>query len=477
MLEVNPDALEIAAILDKERALGEIHGPLHGIPILIKDNIATFDKMNNTAGSYALVGAKVPRDSPTVARLRAAGAIILGKTNLSSWAQYRSDNGSSGWSALGGQCYGARYPCQDPYGSSSGSGVAADAGLAWATLGTETHGSIIMPAQRANCVGIKPTVGLTSRHLVVPISSYQDTVGPIARTVRDAAAILAVIAGPDQWDKSTLGIPFKLLPDYMGATQSVNIAGFRIGIPRNGVQSKITWAPVNETLIMAHFETAAEVLRSLGAEIVDYTNFSDKLVKEHVSSEEDALSDFGKSHESITVASGFATDIASYFSELSHNPHKITNLKEMRDFTRSCPEEDYPNRDTGIWDSIIDQGFDSSDERAHTAHQASLALDNLGGVTGVLDKYGLDALILPSDYAPGWAAAPGLPVVTVPMGVYPMGTPVLKGKRELIAVAPGIPFGLSFMGRRWSEEVLIQLAYAFEQVTRVRERTDVPCHY
>ncbi|KAL1855192.1 hypothetical protein VTK73DRAFT_8628 [Phialemonium thermophilum] len=220
VLEVNPDALDIAAQLDAERAAGHTRGPLHGIPILVKDNIATCDKMNNTAGSYALLGAKVPRDSPTVAKLRAAGAVILGKTNLSQWAQYRSNNGTSGWSSVGGQVYGPYYPHEDPYGSSSGSGVASALGLAFASLGTETHGSIVMPSNRAHCVGIKPSVGLTSRYLVVPISLHQDTVGPIARSVRDAATVLSVIAGADEYDSYTSAIPNGgVLPDYLRARQ------------------------------------------------------------------------------------------------------------------------------------------------------------------------------------------------------------------------------------------------------------------
>lgn len=183
--ETNPDALSIAKKLDSERKAGSTRGPLHGIPILIKNNIATMDKMNNTAGSFALLGAKVPRDSTIAAKLRKAGAIILGKTNLSQWANFRSDNTSNGWSAYGGQTYGAYYPQQDPSGSSSGSGVSSAIGLALATLGSETDGSIISPSENSNLAGIKPTVGLTSRYLVIPISEHQDTVGPLARTVKD----------------------------------------------------------------------------------------------------------------------------------------------------------------------------------------------------------------------------------------------------------------------------------------------------
>lgn len=177
VLETNPDALTIAADLDAKRAAGKVIGPLHGIPILIKDNIATMDKMNSTAGSFSLLGAKVPADSTMAAKLRKAGAIILGKTNLSQWANYRSSNSTNGWTSRGGQTFGAYYPKEDPSGSSSGSGVSSSIGLAMACLGSETSGSIISPSQRNNLVGIKPTVGLTSRYLVIPISSTQDTVG------------------------------------------------------------------------------------------------------------------------------------------------------------------------------------------------------------------------------------------------------------------------------------------------------------
>jgi amidase len=193
--EVNPDALSIAAELDAERANGTIRSALHGIPMLIKNNIATMDQMNNTAGSFSLMGATVPQDSTVAAKLRAAGVILLGKTNLSQWANFRSSNSSNGWSADGGQVTAAYYPQQDPSGSSSGSGVASSIGLAFATLGTETDGSILSPSSQNNLVGIKPTVGLTSRSLVIPISEHQDTVGPIARTVTDAAYVLSIIAG------------------------------------------------------------------------------------------------------------------------------------------------------------------------------------------------------------------------------------------------------------------------------------------
>lgn len=223
--ELNPDALAIAAVLDAQRRNGTILGPLHGIPILIKNNIATADKMSNTAGSWSLMGAEVPRDSTMAAKLRKAGAIILGKTNLSQWANYRSDNTSNGWSAYGGQTYGAYYPKQDPSGSSSGSGVASSIGLALASLGTETSGSILSPSDVNGVVGIKPTVGLTSRYLVIPISEHQDTIGPMARSVKDAAYVLQSIVGPDANDNYTSVYPFETTPDYVAACSFDSFAG------------------------------------------------------------------------------------------------------------------------------------------------------------------------------------------------------------------------------------------------------------
>ncbi|KAK8068052.1 putative amidase [Apiospora saccharicola] len=265
--ELNPDALSIAAETDKLRADGTVLGPLHGIPILLKNNIATMDDMDNTAGSYALAGAKVPRDSTMAAKLRKAGAVLLGKTNLSQWANYRSANTSNGWSARGGQTEAAYYPGQDPSGSSSGSGVASSLGLALACLGTETDGSIVSPAGVNNLVGIKPTVGLTSRYLVVPISEHQDTVGPMARTVKDAAYILSAIAGPDPNDNYTSAFPFDTVPDYVGACDYLGLKGKRLGVPRNLFMQYSDAEEYRPEL--AGFDASLDIFRAAGAEIVD----------------------------------------------------------------------------------------------------------------------------------------------------------------------------------------------------------------
>lgn len=269
VLEINPDALIIAANLDAERANGIVRSALHGIPILIKDIIATNDSMSNSAGSYSLKGAKVPRDATVVEKLRAAGVIILGKSNLSQWGNSRSSNSSNGWSSVGGQVTGAYYPNMDPGGSSLGSAVASSLGLAFASPGTETLGSILSPSSQNNVVGIKPTVGLTSRSLVVPISEHQDTVGPIARSVSDAAYLLSIIAGKDKSDNYTSSQPWEIPPDYTLALNLSSLSGARIGIPRNAITPDNTSQPILDA-----FETAIEVLRNAGALIVDYANYS-----------------------------------------------------------------------------------------------------------------------------------------------------------------------------------------------------------
>lgn len=453
--ELNPDALSIAANLDAERKNGTVHGPLHGIPILIKNNIATMDKMNNTAGSYALLGAKVPRDSTMAKKLREAGAIILGKTNLSQWANYRSYNTSNGWSAYGGQTEGAYYPKQDPSGSSSGSAVASSLGLALAALGTETDGSILSPSDVNNLVGIKPTVGLTSRALVVPISEHQDTVGPMARTVKDAAYLLAAIAGKDQYDNYTDAIPFDKIPDYVGACNFNALKGKRLGVVRNLIDLTYdgTAAP-----IVPVFNAALDVLRAAGAIIVENTNFTGY----------DALN--AGSYSNIVLEADFISDLPKeYLSKLTYNPNNINSLDELRNFTHSFPLEDWPQRDTDIWGDAIKLGFGNTSPEFWSNYTMNTYLAGPLGVTGALKNHSLDALLLPTEFSPNFPALIGSPVVTVPLGVYNSSTMVLpNGFGNLNAIAPNLPFGISFMGPKFSEELLIGLAYAFEQRTLVR---------
>ncbi|KAF2713982.1 amidase signature enzyme [Pleomassaria siparia CBS 279.74] len=456
VVELNPDALAIAAKLDKERTCGKVRGPLHGLPILIKNNIATFDEMNNTAGSYSLLGAKVPRDATVAHKLRESGAIILGKTNLSQWANFRSSNSSNGWSAHGGQVYGAYYPGQDPSGSSSGSAVASSLGLAVASLGTETDGSIVSPSEINNLVGIKPTVGLTSRALVIPISEHQDTVGPMARTVKDAAYLLQAIAGPDQYDNYTSAIPFNgTLPDYVSACKMDSLVGKRIGVPRNAVGSRdAVSAPVLDA-----FEVALGILEEAGAIIVDNANYT-------------AWDEYqNSSAEGFVLDADFVVNLASYLAQLTYNPNNVTSLADVSNFTHRFRPEDYPDRDTAVWDESLALNFTQSSPEFWAYYQEDLFLGGSGGLLGALDAYNLDAVVLPTRTASGTSAIIGGPIVTVPLGAYPANTTVQTNSRgDLNATAPGIPFGLAFAGRLWTEESLIGFAYAYEQRSGVREK-------
>jgi amidase len=470
--EINPDAWDIAKELDEERAAGKCRGydptatcllvcrlimfsPLHGLPILIKNNIATFDLMNNTAGSYALLGAKVPRDATVAAKLRKAGAVILGKTNLSQWANFRSSNSSNGWSAYGGQTYGAYYPGQDPSGSSSGSGVSSSLGLAVASLGTETDGSILSPSETNNIVGIKPSVGLTSRALVIPISEHQDTVGPMARTVKDAAYLLQAIAGPDMYDNYTSAIPFNgSLPDYVAACKLDALKGKRIGVPRNSFGRRTAYtAPILDA-----FETALTVLREAGAIIVDNTNYT--AYEEYLQSDA----------EGIVLEVDFVANLKSYLDQLTYNPTGVQSLADVRNFTQSFGPEDFPDRNTASWDSALSWNFSNTSPQLWAYYQRNQYLGGTGGLLGALQNYSLDAVVLPTSFASGISAIIGAPVVTVPLGAKPANTTVLLNSRgDLNATGPNEPFGLSFAGKRWSEESLVGFAYAFEQRTKVRE--------
>ncbi|MCJ1281534.1 hypothetical protein MMC26_000854 [Xylographa opegraphella] len=458
--EINPDALSIARILDAERVQGHIRGPLHGVPILVKDNIATLDKLNNTAGSFALVGATVTREATVITKLRSAGAIILGKATMGEWAQCRSRKASSshGWSAYGGQVYGAYYPQQDPSGSSSGSAVAVSVGLALASIGTETSGSIVNPSEKGNGVGIKPTLGLTSRSMVIPISLRQDTVGPMTRTVKDAAYVLSAIAGPDKFDNWTSAQPFRhgSTPDYVKACDFFGLKGVRIGIPRNGIDY---FLDERTKPIMDDFENALQVMSNAGATIIDKANFP--------------VFDFPafSRNASIVLDTDFVAGLAEYFLHLDHNPFGIHSLEDLAAFTKGDPREEYPDRDTYVWDRELSRNISSGSSESFRAYEANLKMGLEEGVVGALDRYGCDVLVLPTFASFHLPAIAGLPIVTVPLGYYPADTPlVMNLKGTTVSVAPNIPFGISFVGRAWSEEKLISVAYAFEQRTMVRQR-------
>lgn len=424
--EINVDALHVAAQLDSERAVGKIRGALHGLPILIKNNIATADKQGTTAGSFALYRATVPRDASVVKKLREAGVIILGKTNLSQWANFRSNNSTNGWSAFGGQCTGAYYPKQDPSGSSSGSGVASSIGLAVASLGTETDGSIISPSSFNNLVGIKPTVGLVSRNLVVPISQRQDTVGPMARSVKDAAYVLAAIAGKDQYDNYTSAIPFKVIPDYVAACNPKALKGKRIGIPRNAIYPQDGSEP-----ILAAFEKAISLIRKAGATVLDNTNITADAADEY----------FNGNASFIVLSADFISDLPNlYLSQLKTNPNNVKNVVEVRAFTQKLLVEEYPDRDTAVWDFALGLGINNTAPEFWPYYQRNLQIAGPEGILGILKNNSLDALILPTDFASGLPARVGTPVVTVPMGFYPANTTVVYNSRgTLVELGPQIP--------------------------------------
>lgn len=431
--------------------------------MLIKDIIATKDKMNNTAGSFALLGATVPRDSVMAAKLRAAGVIILGKSGMSQWANFRSSNSSDGWSARGGQVLGAFTQNQDPSGSSSGSAVGSSIGLAFASLGTETTGSILSPGEVNNVVGIKPTVGLTSRSLVIPISQHQDTIGPLARTVSDAAHVLSIIAGKDPNDSYTLAQPFNTPPDYTKALKLNALRGKRIGIPRNAI---VYSGDANiDKPIKDAFDAAIKVLKLAGATIVDNANFS--AWDEYYA---DATSGAGASL--LVMAADFVADLPNqYLSQLTSNPNNVTSLADIWAFTQAYGPEEYPQRDTAVWDATLSLGFDNTSPIFTSLYEQTSYWGEEGGVTGALAAHNLDALIMPTASSPGVPALAGLPVVTVPMGHYPARTKVVTTPPwNLVAVAPNVPFGLSFLGKKWSEETLIGCAYAYEQRTQMGKK-------
>ncbi|KAH7881680.1 amidase signature enzyme [Phlebopus sp. FC_14] len=455
IIETNPSALEEAKALDYERLLSGPRSPLHGIPVLVKDNIATvaFEGMNTTAGSYSLLNSVVPEDAGVVKKLRKAGAIILGKANLSEWAHFRGRL-ASGWSGRGGQCTNAYYPNADPCGSSSGSAVASSIGLAAVSLGTETDGSITCPANQNNVVGIKPTVGLTSRAGVIPISEHQDTVGPLARSMTDAAMVLSVLAGPDPNDNFTLAQPSPV-PDYVTALSNSSLAGKRIGVPRamflNDTMSG------NDPYVNVVFEQALETLKELGATIVDPADMPS------------AYEIYNSNNETVVLDVDFKVQLNAWFNSLVSNPSGVTSLADLIIFDDNNPSLEEPTNYTDqsiLIESEATTGFNSS-------YYDSLAFDKeLGATRGIdaaLEMWTLDALVLP---APGYTTVPaaiaGYPIVTVPLGFYPDNVTIQSAGPNTVYPAPGVPIGLSFLGTAWSEYALIGFAYAYEQKTQTR---------
>ncbi|KZP01899.1 amidase [Calocera viscosa TUFC12733] len=459
VIETNPDAVSIAASLDAERANGTVRGPLHGIPIIVKDNVGTFDKMNTTAGSFSLLGATLPRDATIAAKLKAAGAIIIGKANLSQWANYRSTNSTNGWTSRGGQTSSAYYPLLDPSGSSSGPGVCSSIGLAAAAIGTETSGSIISPSSRNSLTGIKPSVGLTSRYNIVPISQTQDTPGPMTRTMKDAAYILSVIAGVDSYDNYTSAIPFTTTPDYVAACTPGGLKGAKIGIPRNAISVSATNGPE-----IAAFNASIEVLKSLGAIITDPANFPDLAGYKN-------FSGAGYATDPV-VGADFVADIANYFNGLTYNPNNIHDINALINFTMNYPAEDYPDRNVATWQQDANLTIKIGDAAYFQALELQYYYGSNATILGALEQNGLDALIIPSSQAPGYASIAGYPIISVPLGYYPPTTNVTWNSRNtLVSTAPNVPFGLSFYSRRFDEETIVKFACAFEAATNHRDES------
>lgn len=444
VIETNPDALSIADQLDGERRAGKIRGPLHGIPILIKDNIATADRMATTAGSLALVDAKPQADATVAARLRAAGAVILGKTNLSEWANIRCSYSTSGWSGRGGLTRNPYALDRNPCGSSSGSGVAVAANLCAAAIGTETDGSIVCPSAVCGIVGIKPTVGLVSRTGIIPISHTQDTAGPMARTVRDAAILLGVLVAADANDPVTSENPAPDVTDFAPFLNANGLLGAKIGVARNyfdfhdGVES-----------IMA---TAIAALKENGATLIDFEDLK--------------VIDQAGSAESTVFEYELKSDMAAYLAWVgAQSPMK--SLADLIEFNRAHAAEEMPYFGQDFFEKSVERG-PLSDFAYIEALAKCRRLSRTEGIDAAMNKHGLDAIVAPTmgpacvtDLVNGdrWiggstsaAAVSGYPSVTVPAGFI-----------------FGLPLALSFFGRAWSEPVLIRLAYAFEQATKFRQ--------
>ncbi|ELU41346.1 amidase [Rhizoctonia solani AG-1 IA] len=466
VIELNPQAIAQAAALDAERKRTGKRSPLHGIPILLKDNIATLasEGMNTTAGSYALLKSVVPGDATVAAKLRKAGAVLLGKANLSEWANIRGTFiSASGWSAVGGQATNPYYPAADPCGSSSGSGVATAIGLAAGSLGTETDGSIICPSSYNNLVGVKPTVGLTSREGVVPISSHQDTVGPMTRSVADAAVILSIIAGRDKKDNYTQTAPSKI-PDYTQFLDVNAIKGKRFGVPRAVfTDDSITG---NHPSINAEFNKSLDIIRSLGGIVVDPADLPDA----------HEIPDMGLTR--------FQVDLNKYLKSLKSIPTKTGTLEKIIQFNDAYKGLEQPKGYEGQT-MYATSGYNST---YYDALRENYKLGRQRGIDGALKSYKLDALLLPSNgtrnstsfeihdalnalvlgYTTTPAAIAGYPIVTVPLGFHPDDTHVESAGPYTVFPAPGVPFGLSFLGTAYSETSLIGFAYAYEQRTHTR---------
>ncbi|MXX62808.1 MAG: amidase [Holophagales bacterium] len=447
VIETNPDALEIAEELDRERAGGIVRGPLHGVPILLKDNISTADRTTTTAGSLALEGSIPPRDAFVAVRLRQAGAVLLGKANLSEWANFRSNRSSSGWSARGGQCRNPYVLSRNPCGSSSGSGAATSANLCAAAVGTETDGSIICPSSANGLVGIKPTVGLVSRSGVIPISAVQDTAGPMARTVADAAALLGGMTGEDPLDQATAGSPVptdltrhlsELGSADRGEPDAADLSSLRIGIGRQFFD--------RDGRVDAVMEEAIETLRSLGAEIVDPVEIAHRR-------------EVGR-HEYEAMLYEFKAGLNEYLAGLGDDAPART-LADVIAFNEAHAAEEMPYFGQEILIEAEAKG-PLSEAAYRTARDEASRLSREEGLDAVLAQHRLDAILGPSG-GPAWVTDL---VHGDGFSVGSSGAPAVAGYPNVTVPAGhvhGLPVGVSFFGAAWSEPTLIRIAWAFER--------------
>jgi amidase len=445
IIELNPDVLVIAESLDAERREGKVRGPLHGIPVLIKDNIDTFDRMSTTAGSLALEGSVALQDAFLVEQLRSAGVLILGKTNLSEWANFRGKNSTSGWSSRGGLTRNPYVLDRTACGSSSGSGAAVAANLCAAAIGTETDGSIICPAQTNGIVGLKPTVGLISRSGVVPIAHSQDTAGPMARTVADAAALLGAMTKVDETDAATLDEGRSAYEDYIQFLDLDGLEGARIGVAHSLFGS--------DQRVLKIVESSLETMKSLGAELIEV---------EMASSDK-----FGKTELEVLLYE-FKADLNAYLANRGRMA-KVHSLEEVIKFNKENRERVLPYFGHERMEAALEKG-PLTGKRYLNMLEKNHRLTREEGIDAVMREHKLDAIVCPSG-GPAWmidlvngdgvrnwdmdstsyAAMAGYPHITVPAGhIF------------------GLPIGLSFFASAWQEPTLIRLAYAFEQATQVR---------
>ncbi len=449
VLETNPDALALADQLDEERRAKGPRGPLHGVPVLLKDNLDTGDRMPTTAGSLVLAGTHARRDATLVARLRAAGALLLGKASLSEWANFRSTRSISGWNAVAGQCRNPYALDRSPCGSSSGSAVAVAANLCAIAVGTETDGSIVCPSSTTGIVGLKPTVGLLSRAGIIPISVSQDTAGPMGRTVADAAVLLAAMVGSDPRDPrdpATAAAP-AAVPDYLKALDPQGLRGARIGVAHRYFGKH----PGVDALVAAAFE----VMRAQGAVIVDAVELSD-------------LSELGD-REMVVLCYEFKAGLNAYLAERGG---PVRSLAEVIEANKRLAERELAFFGQEIFERAERTGT-LDDAVYKDARAACLRAARTNGIDALMDKHQLDAILAPTN-GPAWtidpisgdhftggssspAAIAGYPSITVPAGQ-----------------VRGLPIGLSLFGRAFSETTLIRLAYSYEQASRLRRPPTFP---